>query len=104
MSVSLKDFKRLLLSLKEQNIKLKIKTITGWSESYLYILGFIEYLSTRNEGDFKGIILSDDAEREGMLLSDISHLMAFKLESPHETFKAKVVYTINDYSFQPVSR
>ena len=101
MNITLDDFKKLLLSLKEKNIKLRIKTITGWSQRYLSVLGFTHHRNKPGH-DFKGIILSDEMEKEGMLLSDLSHLVAFQLDTSYDKFKAKIIYTIHSYSFQTV--
>jgi hypothetical protein len=102
MNITLDDFKKLLLSLKEKNIKLRIKTITGWSQRYLSVLGFTHQRDTPGH-DFKGIILSDEMEKEGMLLTDLTHLVAFQLETSYDKFKAKTVHMVLTYSFQAVS-
>lgn len=96
MEISLETFKRLLHALKNQDISLKVKTHTGWTKDYLQIIGFIVSMSDQQNKTFGGIVLSNLAETEGVLINNISTITAFELEVSFEDYEANTVYTLRD--------
>jgi hypothetical protein len=96
MEITLETFKKLLDALKNQEIGLKVKTHTGWTNGYLQIIGFIASVNDQEQKTFGGIVLSNMAETEGVLINNISTITAFELESTFEQFEANKVYTLRD--------
>ena len=96
MEISLETFKRLLHALKNQDVSLKVKTHTGWTKDYLQIIGFIASVSDQENKTFGGIVLSNSAETEGVLINNISTITAFELEAGFEEYEANQVYTLRD--------
>lgn len=96
MEITLETFKRLLHALKNQDIGLKVKTHTGWTKEYLQIIGFIASVHDQESKTFGGIVLSNLAETEGVLINNISTITAFELQFPFEEYEANTIYTLRD--------
>lgn len=96
MEISLSTFKQLLHSLKEKEISLKVRTHTGWSNSYLFIIGFIASMSDQQNKTFGGVVLSNLNETEGIIINNISNITAFELDAPCDDIQAKMVYHLSD--------
>ena len=96
MEISLETFKKLLHALKDQDAGLKVKTHTGWTNDYLHIIGFIASMNDQKNKTFGGIVLSNMAETEGVLINNISTITAFELQAPFEHYEAGKVYTLRD--------
>jgi hypothetical protein len=99
MFITLDQFKKTLSFLKEKNIHLKVKTNAGWTNNYLHIIGFITSSEDQFHNDFKGIVLSNMNETEGILINNISTVCAFELEQACEDLNAKTVYKLDDQVF-----
>ncbi len=96
MEISLETFKKLLHTLKNQDIGLKVRTHTGWSNDYLRIIGFISSVSDQENKTFGGVVLSNIAETEGILINNIATITAFELERSFEEFEALTIYSLRD--------
>jgi hypothetical protein len=96
MEITLATFKKLLHSLKDQDVGLKVKTHTGWSKDYLHIIGFIASVSDQKNKTFGGVVLSNMAETEGVMINNISTITAFELDVSCENYEARKVYTLRD--------
>jgi hypothetical protein len=96
MEISLATFKKLLHSLKDQEIGLKVKTHNGWSNDYLQIIGFISSISEQETKTFGGVVLSNSTETEGVLINNISTITAFELEHRHQEYEAGQIYVLGD--------
>lgn len=96
MQISLTNFKKLLHSLKDHNIALKVRTHTGWSRDYLHIIGFIVSTADQLNRTFGGIVLSNMGDTEGILINNISAITAFELDKTCEECSAHVIYNLED--------
>jgi hypothetical protein len=98
MEITLATFKKLLHSIKDRNIALKVRTHTGWSKDYLHIIGFIASVNDQKANTFGGIVLSNTAETEGVLINNISTISAFELAETIEHYQAGKVYFLRDHT------
>ena len=96
MEITLETFKKLLHSLKNQDIGLKVKTHTGWSKDYLHIIGFIASVNDQKQSTFNGIVLSNLSETEGILINNITTIAAFELDAACDGFDAHQEYVLHD--------
>ena len=96
MQISLNDFKAILQVLKQQNIALKVKTHSGWSNDFLNIIGFISSTHDQSSKTFAGIVLSNMSETEGVMINNISIITAFQIEQECGSYKASTVYHLSD--------
>jgi hypothetical protein len=94
--ISLATFKKLLHTLKEHHIGIKIRTHTGWTNDYLHIIGFIASVHDQENKTFGGVVLSNANETEGVLINNISTINGFELEASHEKYEAKRIYNLRD--------
>jgi hypothetical protein len=94
MQISLTDFKRLLHSVKEEQIGLKVKTHTGWSSDYLHIIGFLASSKDKQNKTFTGLVLSNKNETEGILINNITSITAFQINKACDKLKSDTVYTL----------
>jgi hypothetical protein len=96
MQISLSDFKAILKVLKEQNIALKVKTHSGWSNNFLQVIGFIASTHDQSSKTFAGVVLSNMSETEGIMINNISIISAFQVERECGTIKPEIIYQLND--------
>jgi hypothetical protein len=99
MTISIKDFKNILLELEENKIPLKVKTYSGWSADFLHIIGFIkpkELNPTTSSAHIHGVVLSNETETEGLLISNISTLSAFELKQPYNSLEGNLIYELSN--------
>ena len=96
MYISLNDFKTILESVKQNNIGIKVKTHTGWSNDFLHIIGFITSVSDQQNKTFGGVVLSNMAETEGIMINNISTITAFELQQSCGTCEANTIYLLMD--------
>jgi hypothetical protein len=94
MEISLDSFKRLLHSLKTQDIGLKVQSHSGWSNDYLHIIGFIASVHDQKDKTFGGVVLSNLAETEGVMINNISTILAFEIEKHCDVYEPHIVYTL----------
>jgi hypothetical protein len=96
MEITLATFKKLLDSLKNQDIGLKVQTHTGWTQDYLHIIGFIASVTDQKNKTFGGVVLSNMAETEGVMINNISTITAFELEVSFQEYEAGKIYVLRD--------
>jgi hypothetical protein len=96
MEISLATFKKLLHSLKDRGVPLKVKTHTGWSKEYLHIIGFISSIQEHDSKAFGGVVLSNLAETEGILINNIATILAFELDMACDDYEARKEYILSD--------
>ena len=96
MYVTLSDFRNLLHTLKAQNIGIKVKTHTGWSNDYLNIIGFIVSTIDQEKKTFGGVVLSNLTETEGVMINNIASITSFQIESSCADYEADRVYILQD--------
>jgi len=102
MQVTLNHFKSLLKKCKEDKIALKVKTHTGWSKDYLFIIGFIASEQEMTNRTFAGVVLSNKAETEGILINNISSINAFVLQAPFNDLESHKEYNLDSLGFKAV--
>lgn len=96
MQISLNDFKAILHVLKQQNIALKVRTHSGWSNDFLNIIGFIASTHDKTSKTFAGIVLSNLSETEGVMINNISIITAFQIERECDGYRASTIYHLSD--------
>src|SRR5688572_28397077 len=96
MYITLSDFRNLLHTLKEQNIGIKVKTHTGWSNDYLNIIGYIVSTIEQEKKTFGGVVLSNKTETEGVMINNIASITSFQIESNCSDYEADKVYILQD--------
>jgi hypothetical protein len=97
MRITLTEFKKLLRDVKEQTLAIKVKTHTGWSKDFLHIVGFIAQTNEQSNNGFVGVVLSNEAETEGILINNVSTITAFELNEACGSCLSNTVYTLEDH-------
>lgn len=96
MEVTLQNFRTILVYLKENKRGLKVKTLQGWIDKYLQVIGFISASDDQINKNFSGVVLSDLQESEGMVINNISAITAFQLEAKWQEYKPNKIYTLTN--------
>lgn len=102
MHITLSDFKNLLHSLKEENIGIKVKTHTGWTNDFLNIIGFIVSTIDQEKKTFGGVVLSNATETEGVMINNIASISSFELKTAYGPFEGNKVYDLHDVTLDAV--
>jgi hypothetical protein len=107
MLVTIHNFKKILIYLKQQDIHLKVKTNAGWTQHYLHLIGFIgasEDHHSAPANSFRGIVLSNTNATEGILINNINTLTAFKLQKSWGEFQAETEYPLQgEHELNPLT-
>jgi len=96
MYITLSDFRNLLHTLKEQNIGIKVKTHSGWSNDYLEIIGFIVSTIDQEKKTFGGVVLSNSTETEGVMINNIASISSFQIKGNCANYEADKIYILQD--------
>lgn len=96
MHVTLSDFRHLLQTLKDENVGIKVKTHTGWSNGYLNVIGFIVSTVEQDRKSFGGVVLSNISETEGILINNIASITSFELDRGCREYLPQTAYILQD--------